>query len=168
MDERFANLFGTEDDAQRATARDFVARYDQGLSHEHITDDEVRTLYQAVADRLSPTELEDLAAEAYGRLTPDERRELAHVMQGQGGSMATTSLSDDPRELARITSQLHAQNSRDLAALLGSAVMESRDEGAVGSQVRGQGGGVGELVQNSVVRAALGGIVATAMRKVLR
>ena len=168
MDARFTSLFGAEDDAQRATARDFVARFDQGLSHEHITDDEVRTLYQSVADRLSPTELEDLAAEAYGRLSPDERRELAHVMQGQGEGMASTTLSDDSRELARKTSQLHAQNSNVLGGMLGSAVMESGDQGAVGSQVRGQGGGVGELVQNSTIRAALGSIVATAMRKVLR
>ena len=170
MDAMLKSLFADgDDDAQRRTkAQDFIKRYDDGQSHEHITDDEVRTLYQAVADRLSPDELEGLAAESYARLTSDERRQLAQVLQEQGGGTAENVRSDDPRALARMTSQLHARNPNGLAALLDGGVMEGGDSGAVGSQVRGQGGGVGELLQNPIVRAALGGIVAAAMRKMPR
>ncbi len=160
---------GQDDTGETTTGRDFIQRYDDGPPHETISDDEVRTHFGAVAARLSPRELEACAAESYARLTPDERRQFAGMLEEHGGGTSGGGVSDDPGELARITTELHARNPGTLVSLIGSdgigAPLTGGDEGAVGSQVRGQGGGVGELLQSPVIRAALGGIAAAAMRK---
>ncbi len=169
MDAMRKGISGNQEDDPRwrNAARDFIQRYDDGPPHENITDEEARSHYLAVADRLSTHELEDSAAESYARLTPDERRRFANMLRQQGGDQSGDATTDDPRKLARMTSQLQTQPPGGLAGLLDGGVMDGGDGGAVGSQVRGQGGGVGELLQNPVARAALGGIAAAAMRKML-
>ena len=171
MDSMLKGLFGDQDDddQRRSRAQDFINRYDDGPPHENISDEEVLNHYQAVASRLSPQDLEDSAAESYARLSPDERRLFAQLLQQQGGNQfGGNVISDDPRQLARMTSQLHAQQPDGLTGLLGGGGLGGLLGGGGGSQVRGQGGGVGDLLQNPIARAALGGIAATAMRKVLR
>jgi len=186
MDSMLKGLFGDQDDdtKKRDQAQDFINRYDEGLPHENISGEEAVNNYQAVASQLSPQELEDSATEAYERLSPDDRRQFAQWLQERGGDQVGNVTSDDPRDLARVTSQLQSQQPAGLAGLLGGGGLGGMLGGAGGggnlgglasgllggggSQSRGQGGGMGDILQNPIARAALGGIAAIAMKKMMR
>lgn len=168
MDSLLKGLFGgqDDDDQERAKAQDFISRYEQGPPHENINDDEVVNNYQAVAGRLSPQEYEDSAAEAYERLSPEDRRQFAQYLQEQGGGQMGEVNTDDPRELARYTSQVQAQQPDGLMGMLGGGGLGGMLGGALGGrqQSRGQGG---SMLQNPMARAVMGGIAAMAMKKMM-
>jgi hypothetical protein len=184
MDAMLKGLFGDQDDdtGKRDQAQDFINRYDEGLPHENISGEEALNNYQAVAGQLSPQELEDSATEAYERLSPDDRRQFAQWLQERGGDQVGDVTSDDPRQLARVTTQLQSQQPGGLAGLLGGGGLGGMLGGAGGGNLgglasgllgggqgqRGQGGGMGDILQNPIARAALGGIAAMAMKKMLR
>lgn len=79
MDSLISGLFGDKDDDKQARGRaeDFIKRYENGPPEENISDEESVRNYQAVASRLSPQELEESAAEAFERMSPDQRREFS-------------------------------------------------------------------------------------------
>lgn len=186
MDSMLKGLFGDQDDdtRKREQAQDFISRYDEGPPHENITAEEAVNNYQAVASQLSPQELEDSATEAYERLSPDDRRQFAQWLKERGGDQVDNVTSDDPRQLARATSQLQSQQPAGLAGLLGGGGLGGMLGGAGSGggnlgglasgllgggqgQNRGQGGGMGDVLQNPIARAALGGIAAMAMKKMI-
>ncbi len=187
MDSMLKGLFGDQDDdtGKRDQAQDFISRYEEGLPHENISGEEAVNNYQAVASQLSPQELEESATEAYERLSPDDRRQFAQWLQERGGDQVGNLTSDDPRDLARVTSQLQSQQPAGLAGLLGGGGLggmlggAGSDGGNLGGlasgllgggqgQHRGQGGGgMGDILQNPIARAALGGIAAMAMKKMI-
>lgn len=178
MDSLLKGFFGDQDDdtTQRTKAQDFVSRYEQGSPYDKIGDDEVLNNYQSVAGRLSPQEFEDSAAEAYARLSPEERRQFAQYLQQQGGTdLAHT---DDPRQLAQYTSRMQAEQPNGLAGLLGGGGgglggmlggsgggggLGSMLGGALGGQSQSQGG----ALQNPMAKAVMGGIAAMAMKKMM-
>lgn len=187
MDAMLKGLFGDQDDdaKRRDQAQDFINRYDDGPPHENISGEEALSNYQAVAGQLSPQELEDSATEAYERLSPDDRRQFAQWLQERGGDQVGNVTSDDPRQLARVTSQLQSQQPGGLAGLLGGGGLGGMLGGAGGgggnlgglasgllgggqSRTQGQGGGMGDMLQNPIARAALGGIAAMAMKKMMK
>lgn len=175
MDSMLKGLFGDQDDddQRRSRAQDFINRYDDGPPHENISDEEAFNHYQVVAGQLSPQDLEESAAAAYARMSPDERRQLAVLLLDRGGREFENMTSDDPRQLARMTTQLQARQPEGLASLLGGGVsgvggLASGLLGGGGSQHRGQGSGVSDVLHNPIARAALGGIAAMAMKKMLR
>jgi hypothetical protein len=180
MDSLLSGLFGGQDDEtqSRSRAQDFVSRYEQGPPHEGISDEEALNNYQAVAGRLSPQELEDSAAEAYERMSPQERREMAQFLNDRS-SVTFDQVPDDPRGLARMTSRVQSQQPDGVAGLLGgmmgggmggmlSGLMGGDDDRGRQQQSGGNGGGMGGMLQNPIARAALGGIAAVAMRKMIR
>jgi hypothetical protein len=79
--------------------------------------------YRAVADRLSPQEYEEVASEAFGRMSREERREYKRMLREQGGAQFDDD-DDDPATLARSTAQYRQQSAGDdpLASLFGVAV----------------------------------------------
>lgn len=172
MDSLLKGFFGDQDDddTQRTKARDFISRYEQGSPYDNIGDDEVLNNYQSVAGRLSPQDFEDSAAEAYERLSPEERRQFAQYLQEQGGQ--DFAHTDDPRQLARYTSRMQAQQPQGLAGLLGG--------GDLGGMLGGGGGGLGGMLggalggqsqggmmQNPMAKAVMGGIAAMAMKRMM-
>jgi hypothetical protein len=166
MDSLLKGFFGGEDDDDdnhRNKAQDFISRYEQGSPYDNIDDDEVLNNYQSVAGRLSPQEFEDSAADAYERLSPEERRQLAQYLQEQGGQ--DFAQTDDPRELARYTSQMQSQQPDGLAGLLGGGGLSGMLGSALGGQSQGQG--QGGMMQNPIAKAVLGGIAAMAMKRLL-
>jgi hypothetical protein len=195
MDSLPKNLFGDQDaDQQHSQAQDFISRYEQGAPADGITADEAVSHYQMVAGQLSPQDLEDSADEAFQRLSPDERSQFAQWLKERGGDHVGDFNSEDPRQLAQVTSQLQQNQPDGLAGLLGGGGLGSLLGGAsglggmlggntstnngIGGMLTGamgggygrqqnHGGGMSDMLQNPIARAVLGGIAAIAMKKVM-
>jgi hypothetical protein len=169
MDSLLKGLFGEQDDddTQRNRAQDFISRYEQGAPYDGISDDEVMDNYQRVAGRLSSQQFEDSAAEAYARLSPQERQQFANYLQQQGGANASFNY-DDPRQLAQYTSRVHQEQPDGLAGLLGGVGgggLGGLLGGALGGgQGRGQSG---NMLGNPIAKAVMGGIAAMAMKRMI-
>ncbi|MGI8482720.1 MAG: hypothetical protein ACR2OU_00470 [Thermomicrobiales bacterium] len=194
MDTLLKGLFGDQDhDQKRNQAQDFVNRYEQGAPADGIGADEAVRNYQAVAGQLSPQELEDLADEAFQRLTPDERNQFAQWLKERGDEQVGDLNGDDPRQFAQVTSHLQQNQPDGLAGLLGGGGLGSilgggnavgrllgstGNSNGIGGMLTGalgggrgrqqnQGGGMSDMLQNPIARAALGGIAAIAMKKMM-
>jgi hypothetical protein len=152
MDQLLGGLFGgqDDDDRRRGRAQDFVSRYEQGPPYEGISDEEAYHNYRQVAGRLSPQEYEESAAEAFQRLSPQERMQFAQMLQQRAGGQFGGFQGDDPRELARVMSGYRQQ-----------------DPGGLASLFRGGGGGMGDLLNNPLAKAAIGGMAAMAMKRMM-
>ncbi len=144
---------------RRDEYQDFVNRYDTGAPWDGISDQEARSRYQQVAPQLSPEMYQESAQEAFSRLTPQQRLQLGQHLQQQTRQQGydvpdlnRDGIDDrlqDPAYLAQATGQLHQQQPGILGDLLG-----------------GGGGGQG-MLQNPVAKAALAGIAAVAVRKMM-
>jgi hypothetical protein len=185
MDSLLSGLFGDQDDdtVQRRKAQDFVKRYDEGPPYANISGEEALANYQSVASRLSPEQLEDSATEAYERMSPQERQQFNQFLRERSGDHRDD-YRDDPRSMARMTSQLQSQQPDGLAGLLGGAgglgslLGGGNAGGGLGGMLSGvlggdndrgsnqdQGGGMGDMLNSPIGRAALGGIAAIAMKR---
>ena len=170
VDQLLGGLFGgqddDDDDTRRYRARDFVSRYEQGPPHEGYSDEEVLRNYRTVSRRLSPEDYEDAATEAFGRLSPDERRQFRRMMKERSGGRFDIE-SDDPRDLARVTSRFQQEDSSGggLASLFGFGGDDDDSRGDLLSAARGGGGG--GLLDSPVAKAALAGVAAMAMKKMM-
>ena len=168
VDQLLGGLFGgqdDDDDRRQTRARDFVNRYETGAPDEGYSDEEAVHNYRQVAGRLSPREYEEAAAETFGRLSPQERKQLKRQMRERsGGRMVVDDDNDDPRELARMTSRYREQDSGGggLAGLFGMG--GGGNGGDLMSAARGGGGG---MLDNPLAKVAMGGIAAVAMKKIL-
>ncbi len=143
----------------RQEYQDFVNRYDQGAPWDGISDREAYDRYQQVAPQLPPQMYQESAQEAFSRLTPQQRMQLGQYLQQQTRQQGYNvpdlnrdGIDDrlqDPAYLAQATGQLHQQQPGILGDLLG-----------------GGGGGQG-MLQSPVAKAALAGIAAVAVKKMM-
>ena len=158
MDSLLGNLFGGagNDDERRAKADDFVNRVETGAPTEGFSTDEALTNFNQVASNLSPNELEEAATEALGRFSPEQRREFAQMLQGKAGVDATA--TDDPRQIAHLTSQLQSQSPDGLLGLLGGGGgLDSILGGLLGGGGSGGQSGGGGGMLNDLLGGLLGG-----------
>jgi hypothetical protein len=114
-------------------------------------------------------------------MSPQERQQFADMMRQQGGG-DDASVTDDPRDLARVTSRFRQQtegsgSAGGLGSLFGGGgggiddLFGSQRGGGRTSASSGGGGGafdLGDLMGNPLAKAALGGIAAMAMKKMFR
>ena len=142
---------------QRQDYDDFVRRYDQGAPWDGIGDDEALDRYRQVAPRLSTDQYRDSAEEAFRRLTPEQRAEFGRWLQQRSqqqgiglGGLETADRLDDPAALATASAQVRDQQPGLLEGLLG-----------------GGGSGAGGLLSSPIAKAALAGIAAVAVSKVM-
>ena len=145
---------------RREEYQDFVNRYDTGAPWDGISDQEAYSRYQQVAPQLPPQMYQESAQEAFSRLTPQQRLQLGQHLQQQTRQQGLNvpdlnrdGIDDrlqDPAYLARATGQLHQQQPGILGDLLGG----------------GGGGGQG-MLQSPVAKAALAGIAAVAVKKMM-
>lgn len=157
---------------QRQQFQDFASRYQQGAPFDGISEQEALQNYQQVAPHLSPQQWQESAQESFARLSPQQRMELGRYLQ-QGAQQQGYSFPDmnhdgiddrtqDPRYLAQMAGQMRQQQPGLFSQLLGSAM----GGGAMGSG-SGAGGNVGELLNNPIAKAALAGIAATAVQRMM-
>ncbi len=144
---------------RREEYQDFVNRYDTGAPWDGISDQEAYSRYQQVAPQLPPQMYQESAQEAFSRLTPQQRLQLGQYLQQQTRQQGydvpdlnRDGIDDrlqDPGYLAQATGQLHQQQPGILGDLLG-----------------GGGGGQG-MLQSPIAKAALAGIAAVAVKKMM-
>ena len=155
MSNLLESLMGGAQGNRRSEYEDFAQRYDRGEPWEGIEDDEARQRYDEVSSNLSDDDYELSAREAYERLRPEQRRELARMLRQQGRERQVSlgefdhdddDRMSDPRELARMTRHVRKQQPGGLGALLG---------------------GGGGMLGNPVAKAALAGVAAMAVKRVL-
>ena len=139
---------------------DFVNRYDQGPPWAGISDQEALSRYQQVATQLPPDVYQQSAQEAFARLSPQERMELARHLQ-QRAQQQNLNFRDfdrdgiddryqDPARLAQVASRVDQQQPGMLGQLLG-----------------GGGGGAADMLKSPIAKAALAGIAAVAVKKMM-
>ncbi len=146
---------------QRQDYHDFVNRYDQGPPWTGISDREAVSRYQQVATRLPPDMYQQSAEEAFARMSPQERMEFARHLQQRSRQQSLDfpdfnqdGIDDryqDPRMLAQVTSRMEQQQPGILGQLLGG----------------GAGGGAGSMLDNPLAKAALAGVAAMAVKKMM-
>ena len=156
---------------QRQEYQDFVNRYEQGAPWEGISQQEAMSRYQQVAPQLPPQEYEQAAQETFARMTPDQRRQLAQMLQQQARQQQVNfpdlnqdGIDDrlqDPRAFAQVTSRMEQQQPGLLGQLLGGGGGRASSGGSPTS------GGVDDLIGNPLAKAALAGIAAMAAQRFL-
>lgn len=141
MDSLLGGLFGGDsDDEARAKADDFVNRVDSGNPTEGFSTEEALTSYSQVANSISPQELQDAATQALERFSPEQRREFSQMLQSSAGVSGAP--TDDPRQIAQLTSQLQSQSPDGLLGLLGGGGgLDSILGGLLGGGSSSDGGG---------------------------
>jgi hypothetical protein len=90
----------------------------QAGNHDAVSNEDANTAFSHVTSQLSPDEFQQVAADAYQRLSPTQRSEVADYLrkqtQQQGTTVATTlpspsAAASDPGALANATAQIQAQ-----------------------------------------------------------
>ena len=168
------NLMGGGDRQQEYG--DFVNRYDNGRPDEGYDDDEVGRRYAEVDSEIDDDTYRASARDAFARMDPADRQAFAQDLFGRARSAGVDldgdGYPDDPDEMARLTTQVRRQQPDMLTSLLG---------GAMGGGMGGMGGGLGGMLGgggmggmgggmgggNPLAKAALGGVAASAMKKMV-
>ncbi len=163
------NLFGGNQQQQQSPMQDvlsFVNRYEQGHPSEGYSDEEVMQRYNQVAPQLSQGDYMQAAQQAFERMSPQERQQFGQFVEQQaqaqginvpGGGQGNYT---DPSYLAQMTGQMHQQQPGMLGQLLGGVLGGGSGSGT-------SGGSSGGMLSNPVAKAAMAGIAAMAVKKVM-
>ncbi|PLS79982.1 MAG: hypothetical protein CYG59_10410 [Chloroflexi bacterium] len=163
---------------QRQQFQDFANRYQQGAPYDGISEQEALQHYRQVAPHLSPQQWQESAQESFSRLAPQQRMELGrYLMQGaqqQGYAFPDVNRDgiddrmQDPRYLAQVAGQMRQQQPGLFSQLLGGAMGGGAMGGGSGLMGGGgAGGNLGQMLNNPIAKAALAGIAATAMQRMM-
>ncbi len=143
--------------------QDFLKRFEQGPPSEGYDDEEVIDRYGQVAHNVSPEDYQDAARNAFGRLSEADREEFGRMLAGQAQSRGIDLSGLAPAQgqgfgnldwLSNITGQLHQQPGL-LREILG---------GLTGGR---QSSSSGSIFSNPIAKAAMAGIAAMVVKKVL-
>ncbi|MGH2616962.1 MAG: hypothetical protein ACRDJC_17145 [Thermomicrobiales bacterium] len=162
VDQLLGGLFGAQDDdddeRRRGRARDFVDRYERG-AFDQMSDDEIVQNYRATTSKLSPDEYQRAAADAVGRMSKEERRELRRELR-QRSRDRFDAADDSPEELARTMQRAdqEEQGGGGLAGLFGFGGGDSSDKPT-------GGGGLKGLLDNPLAKVAIAGVAAMAAQR---
>jgi hypothetical protein len=145
---------------QRQQYQDFTQRYDNGAPWDGISDQEAIERYQQVAPRLTPDMYQQSAQEAFSRLTPQQRMQFGQYLQQQARQQnvqvpdldqdGVDDRFQDPSYLAQVTGR-----------------MDQQQPGLLGQLLGGDGAGGQSILENPIAKAALAGIAAVAVKKMM-
>ncbi len=157
----------------RQEFQDFVNRYDRGAPYEGISEQEAMQRYRQVAPQLPPDVYQQSAQDAFAQLTPQQRRQLGQYLRQQTRHQnlnfpdldgdGVDDRFQDPNFLAQVTGRMHQQQPGLLDQLLGGAM--GGMGGQMGAGRHAQGGG--NLLENPIAKAALAGIAAMAVKRMM-
>jgi hypothetical protein len=144
--------------------KDFVNRYEQGHPSEGYSDQEVVDRYRDVAHAVPPDQYAQAAQEALARLSPEERAEFVRMLQERAaakGVALPSQVGPDPRDLGRVVTDLHQTPGR-LRDILGGGGPPAQSTQA------GASNPLGSVLASPLGRAALAGITAMLVKRVMR
>ncbi len=169
VDNMLGGLFGgPDDDRVRSQARDFVNRYEQGQPHEGYGRDEVLDNFNRASQAVGDDDMRDAAREAFKRMSPEQRREYKRAMRQRGArGFERDDDNDDPEVLAQSTQtfmkERPAQQDSGGGGLFGGLFGGGQDQQRSSTQPQQQD----DFLDNPAVKAAMAGMAAFAMKKVL-
>jgi hypothetical protein len=143
--------------------KDFLNRFEEGPPSEGYSDHEVLDRYGEVAHKVSSSDYQQAARDAFGHLSQTDREEFGQLLAGQARSRKLDLSELTPGQgqgfgdldwLANITTQLHQQPGL-LRDILG---------GLTGGRGSSSSGGI---LSSPLAKAALAGIAAMLVKKVL-
>ncbi len=144
--------------------KDFLNRFEEGPPWEGYGDQEVLDRYGEVAHKASSSDYAQAARDAFGRLSQSDREEFGQLLAGQARSKGIDLPGVTPAQnqgfgdvdwLSNITSQIHQQPGL-LRDLLGGITGGDRGTGSAGG-----------IFSSPLAKAALAGIAAMLVKKVL-
>jgi hypothetical protein len=147
----------------RGGFEDFLNRFEEGPPSEGYSDEEVMDRYGEVAHKVSPSDYQAAAREAFGHLSQADREEFGRMLAGQARDRRLDLPGLSPGQgqgfgdldwLSNITGQLHQQPGL-LRDLLG---------GLTGNRETTSSGGI---FSSPLAKAALAGIAAMLVKKFL-
>jgi hypothetical protein len=165
---------------KRQEYEDFARRYDEGPPWEGYSDREVMDRYGEVSHKLPAEDYEAAVRDALSRLSPAEQGELLRTIQERtGGRDAATSArvsgagrSGGLDDLVRSVQELHEEPGRLRQVLAGpserTSTGQSRIPGGFGTGAPGIPGGLESIIGSPLGKAALAGITAMLVRRMLR
>ena len=142
---------------------DFLNRFEEGPPSEGYSDQEVMDRYGEVAHKASPSDYQQAARDAFGRLSQADREEFGRMLAGQAQNKRLDLPGLTPGQgqgfgdldwLSNITGQLHQQPGL-LRDLLG---------GLTGNREASSSGGI---FSSPLAKAALAGIAAMLVKRAL-
>lgn len=160
---------------------DFARRYDEGPPWEGYSDREVLDRYGEVAHKAPAQDYEAAVRDALSRLSPEEQADLLHTIQERtrgrgasapppqaGGAGAGGGLDD----LARSVRELHQQPGRLREVLTAPSERPSAGQprgapGGAGAGAPGIPAGLENIFANPLAKAAIAGITAMLVRRML-
>ena len=179
---------------QRQQYQDFVNRYDRGAPYEGISGEEAYERYHQVAPQLPPDVYQDAARDAFSQMSPQERMQFGQMLQQQSRQqnvgfpdLNRDGIDDrfqDPNFLAQLTGRMHQQQPGLLEQLLGGGAAGGLMGGGAAGGLMGMaqqmlGGGTQQqmggrqpqggqnLLDNPLAKAALAGIAAMAVKRMM-
>ena len=143
--------------------QDFLNRFEEGNPSEGYSDQEVLDRYGELSHKVSSSDYEQAARDAFGHLSQADREEFGRMLAGQAQSRGLDIPGLTPSRgqgfgnldwLAQIASQLHQQPGllRDILS------------GLAGGSAGSSGGG---MLSNPLAKAALAGIAAMLVKRTL-
>ena len=169
VDSMLGGLFGgPDDDRVRSQAKDFVSRYEQGQPHEGYGRDEVLDNFRRASQSVGDDDMRDAARESFRRMSPEQRREYRRAMRQRGApGFDRDDDNDDPEVLAQATQtfmkERPAQQDAGGGGLFGGLFGGGHDQQQGHAQPQQQD----DLFDNPAVKAAMAGMAAFAMKKIL-
>ena len=143
---------------------DFMNRYEQGHPAEGYSDQEVLDRYRDVAHAVPQDQYAQAATEALARLSPEERAEFVKMLQERAaarGVALPAQVGSDPKDLGRVVTDLHETPGQLTDILSGGGRPSASSSGPASSSM-------GSLLASPLARAALAGIAAMVVKRVVR
>ena len=167
VDGLLGGLFGGPDsDRMRSQAQDFVGRYETGQPHEGYTNDEVMERFRQVRGQMNDDDMREAARQSFSRMSPDQRREYKRAMRQEGArGFDRDDDNDDPDILAQATQGFMKEQPNQgggLGGMLGGLFGQDQSP-----QRQLQQQDQGSMMDNPAVKAAMAGMAAFAMKKMM-
>ena len=124
-------------------------------------DEEAIARYRYLLETAPPERIEEAHAEAFARLTPEQRRQVLTELARSSGERVP---DDSPRSLARAATRLEMRRPGSLMTAFGGGMGGGYGRGGLGMGGMGMGGmGLGGVLLTSVAASFVGSAIANEM-----
>lgn len=154
----FDSLFGRSND--RVEERQPMGRqqYDVQSARPQNADEQAIARYRYMLQTAPPDELERAHAEAFERLTPQQREMVLQQISQEIPDNERGSLRDDPQSLARAATRAEIRRPGTLERTLGNAPAGGGMGGGMGMM-----GGIGGMMAGSLLASMAGAFIGTSI-----